>query len=158
MAKFPQPHLFKITIQSKPVYKVQPSKGEGTEHATACDSTHAAHPRQAQQRYKFNRKWLIQWKGCALPLLNYSLSIPYADNPKQEPPMQANALDHNKKIRDHQDRKRNKHNKEQAFKETVMLMLPAQSKSCPCKPMTWTDIRIRKEINTIRIRPLKQTF
>ena len=53
-------------------------------------------PRQAQQRNKFNWKWLLQWKGCALPLLNYSLSIPYADNPKQEPPMQANALDHNK--------------------------------------------------------------
>ena len=147
MGKFPQPHLSK---------NIWPSKGEGTENATACDSTHAAQARR--QRNKFNGKWLLQWKGCALPLLNYSLSIPYADNPKQEPPMQANALDHNKKIRDHQDRKRNKHNKEQTFKETVMLMLPAQSKSCPCKPMTWTDIRIRKEIHTIRIRPLKQTF
>ena len=33
MGKFPQPHLFKITIQSKPFYKVWHSKGEGTENA-----------------------------------------------------------------------------------------------------------------------------
>ena len=33
MGKFPSPHLFKITIQSKPLYKVWPSKGEGTENA-----------------------------------------------------------------------------------------------------------------------------
>ena len=36
MGKFPYPHLFKITIQSKPLHKVWPSKGEGTENATAC--------------------------------------------------------------------------------------------------------------------------
>ena len=33
MGKFPWPHLFKITIQSKPLYKVWSSKGEGTENA-----------------------------------------------------------------------------------------------------------------------------
>ena len=33
MGKFPKPHLFKITNQSKPIYKVWPSKGEGTENA-----------------------------------------------------------------------------------------------------------------------------
>ena len=34
MGKFP--HVFEITIQSKPLYKVWSSKGEGTENATAC--------------------------------------------------------------------------------------------------------------------------
>ena len=33
MNKFPMPYLFKISIQSKPLYKVWPSKGEGTENA-----------------------------------------------------------------------------------------------------------------------------
>ena len=33
MGKFPKPYLFKITIQSKPLYKVWPSKVEGTENA-----------------------------------------------------------------------------------------------------------------------------
>ena len=33
MGKFPKPHLFKITNQSKLIYKVWPSKGEGTENA-----------------------------------------------------------------------------------------------------------------------------
>ena len=40
MGKFP--HVFEITIQSKPLYKVWASKGEGTENATACESTHTA--------------------------------------------------------------------------------------------------------------------
>ena len=37
-------------------------------------------------------------RGCALSLLNYSLSMLYEGHPKQEPPMQANALDRNNKL------------------------------------------------------------
>ena len=33
MGKFPKANLFKITIQSKPLYNVWPSKGEDTENA-----------------------------------------------------------------------------------------------------------------------------
>ena len=33
MGKFPQPHLFKITIRSKTLYKVWPSKGGATKNA-----------------------------------------------------------------------------------------------------------------------------
>ena len=50
-------HLFKNTIQSNPLYKVWPSKGEGTENDTACDSTCAAPPQASAAQ-----KQIIQLK------------------------------------------------------------------------------------------------
>ena len=69
MGKFPKPHLFKITNQSKPIYKVWPSKGEGTENATACDSTHAAPPQASTAEEQIQLKMATSMERvCTTPI------------------------------------------------------------------------------------------